>query len=42
MMNVNESVRVFAIVPPAMANKVALPFDSNRAAALFLLQKTTH
>lgn len=40
MMNVNESAHV--CVPSATANEVALPFDSNRAAALLLLQKATH
>lgn len=43
IMNEKESVHVF--VPLVQANKVALHFDPNRAAALLLLlllQKTTH
>lgn len=42
IMNEKESAHVF--VPLVLANKVALHFDPNRAAALLLplLQKTTH
>lgn len=39
-MNEKESAHVFVLL--ALANKVAVHFDSDRAAALLLLQETTH
>lgn len=40
IMNEKESAHVFVLL--ALANKVALHFDSDRAAALLLRQETTH